>query len=117
MNQDIERAEIARAAYYAARAAAEAAYYAYVAARRKRPRKGEGGSILIANELRAAAAAYDAATSAYVAALDEASAALDKAAGLDGAAGAEASKSRYEWYRSAPGISSRAHDIVKFTED
>ena len=67
-----ERAEIARAAYYAARETAKAAYDSYVSAKRKRSCKG---SILIANKLTAAASAYDAAASAYFAALDGAAAA------------------------------------------
>ena len=99
--------DAARAAYYAAREAAESAYYAYSAARRSRPRK-KG---MIANKMTAAGAAYDAAASVYFSALDGA------AAALDGAASAEASNARYEWYRSAPGISSRAHDIVQWTND
>lgn len=118
MNEEIERAELARAAYYAARAAAESAYYVYAAAKRRRSCKG---GILIAKKMTAAAAAYAAAASAYFSALDGAAAALDGAAGAYGFRrvqyGADASIARYEWYRSAPGISSRAHDIVKFTDD
>ena len=114
MNEEIDRA---RAAYYAARAAAEAAYYVYAAAKRRRSCKGN----MIANKMTAAASAYAAAASAYFSALDGAAAALDGAAGAYGFRrvqyGADASIARYEWYRSAPGISSRAHDIVKVTDD